>query len=260
MAFALFITVKSCFYQRGNIMKFKNHNIILVLMFAVTALFVFGLGDTHAIPLQDLFDGATLQVGDKLFFGWHLIDADPQIPDFVEIEVIPLDDQLMNPGIRYEANGELAWARTAESDAPALRTIFGYDVMPVDSGLFIKDVSLVVTDWVVTDGGLGQNGISMIMGVVDSMGGGDILAAPRVCTDDLMSLGCTPSAFSEFEPIMSASIVTDIIVEARVGSEVSLDAFEQRFSQVAVPEPVTILLLGSGLAGLSVFRKKFRKK
>ena len=84
---------------------------IFIIIFLL--LLMVGIGKrADAIPLVDLLDGQTLQVEDKLFSDWTLISAggshDEFDPDINLIEVLPLSDQPMNPGLRYVMNGAIA--------------------------------------------------------------------------------------------------------------------------------------------------------
>jgi len=117
---------------------------ILSIMCFVLLFFVPISGWT--VPLQDLFNGQSLLVGDKLFFNWNLIDlvvTNPIYePNFANIEVLPLNDQALNPGIKFEANGQLTVA-----DQNFLYLKFGFYVATLDSMLPIKGNSLKIVDF-----------------------------------------------------------------------------------------------------------------
>lgn len=219
-------------------------------LFAI--LFVLVLVDigkpVKAIPLQDLFDGQDLIVDDKVFFDWTLINlvvTDPVLdPDLGLIDVIPLEDQPLNPGIRFEANGQLV-----VTDLNFLDLQFGFSVATLDPRLFIKDNSLEIVDF-------GFGGIGGVIAIIETVSdaGGNILADKFVQADQLLGV------FDLFDTATFAR-QSEIFVEKNIllagdfsDDAVSLDVFEQRFSQVA--EPTSGALIGLGLAGLCFARRR----
>src|SRR5688572_27762279 len=63
--------------------------------------------------LQELFDGGSISVDGKRFSNWELVGLgfDAAVgPDLTRIAVFGLDDQPLNPGLQYRANGQLTTA------------------------------------------------------------------------------------------------------------------------------------------------------
>ena len=60
----------------------------------------------QAIPLGDLVGGADLVVGPDRLHTWSATGG--AAIDFAQIEVLPLDEQPLNAGIRFVANGQLS--------------------------------------------------------------------------------------------------------------------------------------------------------
>jgi len=60
-------------------------------------------------------------------------------------------------------------------------------------------------------------------------------------------------------PYSSVHVQKDIQFQWGAGGQVSMSAINQTISQVAVPEPTSVLLLGSGLAAFGVWGMKRRK-
>jgi hypothetical protein len=107
---------------------------------------VTGRSNASAAILQDLFDGATLTVNDKLFSDWTLVFVDvvdigggTAAPAFSQIEVEPLADDPLNPGLMFNVNGQL---RAQGFDILLFQ--FGFRVSTLDGSARIKDNSLSI--------------------------------------------------------------------------------------------------------------------
>jgi hypothetical protein len=223
----------------------KRLFVILISLVLLTGV----ASSVQAIPLQALFDGAEMQVDDKLFFNWTLISefsTDPQFdPNYDAIEVTGIDIP-MNPGLVFDTPGLIV------ADDNFVDFSFGFSVAVLDPNLRIKDVSL---EFVIADAvGMGFPIAAIVEDVYDDNMG--LLASLLTDTDFLMF------DEAEFAPQSIIHVEKNILLAGTdIGDFVIVEAFEQHFSQeaVAVPEPVTLILLGSGLTGLAIARRKFRK-
>lgn len=223
----------------------KKKIIILCLVCLVIGLSSFA----RAASLQDLFDGTDIIVGDKLFSEWHIVnEASTSLifPDYSLVEVNPLIDQPLNPGLEFITNGQFS-----VSDLDFLDIYFGFTVSSLGPQ-FIKDNSLEITgyDFFNSTGGL----ITIEETVTDVLG--VELAFKKVEVDNLSGV-YNLYDWAEFKPGNMINVEKNILVFGdEVGDVVRLDSFTQRFSQT--PEPCTIILFGIGLIAFAgAGRKKY---
>lgn len=220
-----------------------------LVMFLYGMTLVFGaVANVQATTLQDLFDGQTITVGDKLFSDWTLIENDFSA-DPSNIDVNPLPDSL-NQGLQYVANDE--WL-VSDGQQGFVVFAFTYDLTVLNPLLTITDASLEITDFAFEgEGGAFeiQNAIFPPSLIVN------VSANNRFGTFDLFD---SQQFAPDFAPQTFLDDVETIInFEDTVGNTVSLEAFKVRYSQSPVPEPSTLFLIGTGLVGLAGFRKKFK--
>lgn len=203
-----------------------------------------------AVPLTDLFAGASIIAGDKLFDQWtlNLVDSsnDAFDPDLSLIDVTPLSDggNDPGPGLAYNAGTELDL--TGDSFFSFIDLSFGFRVSTLGGGL-IKDNSLTLQQAVVTL--TGNNG-SFIEESVGTSPGLDDLASKLVEFSFLEGLGTTQitTDTADFLPQSELFVTTNILIFADADERAGIFGFEQRFSQVArIPEPASLGLMTLGL-------------
>jgi len=187
-------------------------------------------GQAEAISLQALLDGASISVLDKDFTDWTLSFNAGEGADLSQIDVTPLEDDPLNPGLLFTAaDGALAGI-----DA-VTRLQFYYTV--TSNGSAIKGNELELLDFVLTDVG-GPSDPPNVIQVSQTfwdpsfnfLGFSLVFVLPS--SESL-------SAVENFELQKTLIATTEIEVDGERFGVAQVNQFSQRLSQV--PELKTIL-------------------
>jgi hypothetical protein len=198
--------------------------------------------------LADLVGGAEVIVDGMRFHSWEFFGyaASGEPPEITEIQVHPVADDPRNPGLQYTSSAPFP------IQAPQfMRFEFGYVVETTDGVARIEGSSLDLQEWI----GFGEDiMIRIALCLDDFCDPFDPLADPSaLATEGVTGFSGRSFASVEFAP-QSRVYARTLIAIFPLSDSVSLEAFEQRWSQV--PEPAINLLLTLGLAGLALFRHK----
>jgi len=237
------------FHRKGERkMKAKRFMglILVLLLFVVPSTFANNIG----ITLADLLKvGAFVIIDDKKFYEFTDYssistgaNASPIAP--ANIFVVPLIetiDGIQEWGLRFHSELYFAGARSTQD------TLWKYTVATLEGGDLIVDNVLRVGGYAATGNGFAR------IGETAQDETGVIIANKEV--GDVGEID-----IENFGPQNKLIISTDILLAGLDGSAF-ISEVDQLYSQTGeVPEPISLILLGSGLLGLAGLRKKFFKK
>jgi hypothetical protein len=196
--------------------------ILLTLSPALTSIPHAASGAT----LQDLFNGAYLDVGNGRFSQWQLISSDSTaaVPNLAQITVDPLAADPLNPGLQFTANGQLS-----TSGINAIDLVFRYRVDRLAGSNTFTGHTLEITG--VTFGGSG--GIAFVSDEIVGSSG-DLGSAVAIADQETEFIQLQSAA--TFAPKAPLFIATNIFLNGlSSGDAINLAAFTQRFAQNGPP-------------------------
>ena len=220
--------------------------------------------------LQELDNGATIEVGDKLFDNWDVITASnffPTLPatplNLNNIEVSGIFEDTNAPGLQFmSVNDELSVG--ASSPLPGQVTNLIFDFKVTSSGEPLVDNELLLDEFVAVASPIGDSAFINISEEVGTSQGSSNLAQKSVFANVFGGVGSPPPEIEDFDsevfpPQQSVWVRKNIsVLVTGPEASASLNKFSQRFSQVSVPESkstLSLLALGTLGAALSFKRK-----
>lgn len=269
-------------YFYFNFGQLNNHKFAKGWIFGSATLGFFALGSIVNLPaqaivipvgcagessctLQELVDGGTIQVGDKLFSEWDVIDAFRSFPffpiplDLNNIEVIGRFQDTNAPGLEFVSlEDEL-------TIPPGENLTLSFDFLVTSLGEPIIDNELELLDFEAQGDITGTPPSSItIQEDVGTTKGGDDLAQKSVFATVFGGVDPPPPEIKTFEraifpPQQSVWVRKNISLSAGPEGGASLNRFTQRFSQ-KVPEPTSsISFLALGILGVaSTLKRKLK--
>ncbi len=241
-------------------MPIMRRKLVTLVGIIIVNAFTFGIGPAKATvitsgcasinvscTLEELAGGGDIVIDDKRFGNWSVIDTSTLPVDTGAIQVLALDDQPLNPGLQYNTSDGFS-----VTGLDLIDLFIEFSVSTIDGTARIKDNSLEIGDFAFGSGNFGGF-ITIFEDVRDASG--SLIGDKLVMADNL-----PPPLFDLFDSAtFSPQATIDVETWILAGGDdpndsVSLTSFTQRFSQI--PEPATLLLVGVGLAGFGIARKK----
>jgi len=234
--------------------KWKSRMVLGVIAITMVIGLTLFPGLAKALTLQNVIDlGATgIQIDDKLFYSFGYV-ASGGAPTAAQITFTPINT-FGNPGFLLNT----LWLA---SSGGVIDSFLSYNVRVLPGGAPITDVSASI-------GGTGQTGTGAL-GLGENVFLGNDATGPNVANITLIFSATESVLFQEkllIDPVTKLPISTlgPIFVEKDFGAmagtgSAQFSSVTNQFSE-KIPEPMSLILLGSGLAGAGLYRRLRKPK